>query len=83
MLGYDPSETEALPDYVIESFAGVGNPFVFGELHPGENVVEIGSGAGFDAILAARQVGTTGRVIGVDMTRRCLRRPKGTPSAWG
>ncbi len=83
MLGYDPSETEALPDYVIESFAGVGNPFVFGELHPGENVVEIGSGAGFDAILAARQVGTTGRVIGVDMTPAMLEKAQGNAERLG
>jgi SAM-dependent methyltransferase len=68
MLGYDRSETDALPDAIVESFAGVGNPFAFGRLHPGEVVVEIGSGAGFDAVLAARQVGPTGRVIGVDMT---------------
>jgi SAM-dependent methyltransferase len=68
MLGYDRSETDALPDAIVESFAGVGNPFAFGRLHPGEVVVEIGSGAGFDAVLAARQVGPAGRVIGVDMT---------------
>jgi len=72
MLGYDLSATDALPDSVIESFAGVGNPFVFGRLQPGETVVEVGSGAGFDAVLAARQVGPTGRVIGVDMTPAML-----------
>ncbi len=76
MLGYDPSETDALPDSVIESFAGVGNPFVFGRLRPGETVVEVGSGAGFDAILAARQVGASGRVIGVDMTPAMLDKAK-------
>jgi len=72
MLGYDPSETDALPDSVIESFAGVGNPFIFGRLQPGETVIEVGSGAGFDAVLAAQQVGPTGRVIGVDMTPAML-----------
>jgi SAM-dependent methyltransferase len=72
MLGYDPAETDSLPDSAIESFAGVGNPFVFGRLHAGETVVEIGSGAGFDAVLAARQVGPTGRVIGIDMTSAML-----------
>jgi SAM-dependent methyltransferase len=72
MLGYDVSETDTLPDSVIESFAGVGNPFAFGQLRPGETVVEVGSGAGFDAVLAARQVGPTGHVIGVDMTPAML-----------
>ena len=72
MLGYNRLETDALPDSVIESFAGVGNPFLFGKLHVGETVVEVGSGAGFDAVLAARQVGPTGRVIGVDMTPAML-----------
>jgi SAM-dependent methyltransferase len=76
MLGYDRSETDTLPDSVIESFAGVGNPFAYGRLSPGETVVEIGSGAGFDAVLAARQVGPTGRVIGVDMTPAMLEKAR-------
>lgn len=76
MLGYDPPETGALPDSAIESFAGVGNPFVFGRLRSGETVVEVGSGAGFDAVLAARQVGPTGRVIGVDMTPAMLEKAR-------
>ncbi|HZO30100.1 MAG TPA: methyltransferase domain-containing protein [Chloroflexota bacterium] len=76
MLGYDPSETDPLPDSAIESFAGVGNPFVFGRLRPGETVVEVGSGAGFDAVLAARQVGSTGRVIGVDTTPAMLEKAR-------
>jgi SAM-dependent methyltransferase len=71
-LGYPAAEVDALPDSVVESFAGVGNPFALGRLNPGEVVVDLGSGAGFDAILAARQVGATGRVIGVDMTPSML-----------
>ena len=67
-LDYPADEVEALPDSAVESFAGVGNPFEPGSLKPGETVLDLGSGAGFDAILAARQVGPTGRVIGVDMT---------------
>src|SRR5437764_13592022 len=51
MLGYPEAEIDPLPEAVVESFAGVGNPFVFGRLRPGETVVEVGSGAGFDAIL--------------------------------
>jgi len=72
LLGYPAEVTDPLPEPVIESFAGVANPFIFGELQPGETVVEIGSGAGFDAVLAAQQVGATGRVIGVDMTPAML-----------
>jgi SAM-dependent methyltransferase len=71
-LGYDAMATDRLPNAVVESFAGVGNPFALGPLQPGETVVEVGSGAGFDAILAAGQVGPTGRVIGVDMTPAML-----------
>jgi SAM-dependent methyltransferase len=71
-LGYDPGEVDWLPEPVIESFAGVGNPFALGRLVPGETVVEIGSGAGLDAILAARQVGPAGRVVGIDMTPAML-----------
>jgi arsenite methyltransferase len=83
MLGYDVSETEALPSAVIESFAGVGNPFAFGRLNPGETVVEVGSGAGFDAVLAAQQVGPTGRVIGVDMTPAMLEKASANAALLG
>jgi arsenite methyltransferase len=68
MLDYPMDVVDALPDRVVESFAGVNNPFSMGELKSGETVVDIGSGAGFDSILAARMVGPQGRVIGVDMT---------------
>jgi SAM-dependent methyltransferase len=83
MLGYEPSETDPLPDSVIESFAGVGNPFAFGQLKPGETVVEVGSGAGFDAVLAARQVVPTGRVIGVDMTPAMLEKARANATLLG
>ncbi|HEX2172814.1 MAG TPA: methyltransferase domain-containing protein [Dehalococcoidia bacterium] len=83
MLGYPEAETDPLPDSVIESFAGVGNPFVLGPLRPGETVVEIGSGAGFDAVLAARQVGPSGRVIGVDMTPAMLEKARANAVALG
>src|SRR5687768_10133633 len=62
-LGYDAADLGALPDAVTESFAGIGNPFALGRLNPGETVVEVGSGAGMDALIAARHVGPTGRVI--------------------
>jgi arsenite methyltransferase len=71
-LGYPAERVESLPDSVIESFAGVGNPFSWGELAHGETVIDLGSGAGFDALLAAQMVGQDGRVIGVDMTPAML-----------
>lgn len=67
-LGYDQAAIERLPDVVVESFAGVSNPFAAGPLPPGAIVLDVGSGAGLDALLAAQQVGPTGRVIGIDMT---------------
>lgn len=68
MLGYDAIAMDALPAGTIDSFAGTGNPFSLGKLNPGETVLDIGCGAGFDALQAAQQVGPGGRVIGVDMT---------------
>ena len=83
MLGYPEAETDPLPDSVIESFAVVGNPFIFGPLGPGETVVEVGSGAGFDAVLAARQIGPGGRVIGVDMTPAMLDKARANAARLG
>jgi SAM-dependent methyltransferase len=68
MLGYADEVIASLPASTVDSFAGTGNPFLFGDLHPGEVVVDIGCGAGFDTLTAARQVGSTGRVYAVDMT---------------
>lgn len=68
MLGYPEAIIEGLPEGAVESFAGMGNPFLFGDLRPGEVVVDVGCGAGLDSLIAARQVGPAGRVIAVDMT---------------
>lgn len=67
-LGYDASVVDALPDRAVESFAGVANPFSLRTLQPGERVVDVGSGAGFDSFVAASQVGPEGQIVGVDMT---------------
>ena len=82
-LGYDPAEVDPLPDRAVESFAGVGNPFTLRRLQPGERVVDVGSGAGFDSFIAAGQVGPTGRVTGVDMTAEMLTKSRATATELG
>jgi arsenite methyltransferase len=75
-LGYPRERVDPLPDAAVESFAGVGNPFTWGDPLPGETVLDLGSGAGFDALLASQSVGATGRVIGVDMTPAMLEKAR-------
>jgi arsenite methyltransferase len=70
-LGY-PEELAGVPDAAVESFAGVANPFSLGRLHPGERVLDIGSGAGTDSLVAAQMVGDEGHVTGIDMTPEML-----------
>lgn len=72
MLGYADQWLEGIPEAAIASFAGTGNPFSLGEIKPGNHVVDIGAGAGFDSLIAARMVDPTGHVIGVDMTPAML-----------
>lgn len=68
MLGYTDQQIDQVPAANVDSFAGTGNPFLFGDLAPGERVLDLGCGAGFDTLIAAQQVGSDGRVVGVDMT---------------
>jgi SAM-dependent methyltransferase len=82
-LGYDAAVVDRLPDRAVESFAGVANPFTLRPLVPGERVVDVGSGGGFDAFVAAGQVGPGGYVVGVDMTPEMLARSRDTARALG
>ena len=82
-LDYETSAVDALPDQAVESFAGVGNPFSLRRLRPGERVVDVGSGAGFDSFIAAGQVGPTGQVVGVDMTAEMLEKSRATARVLG
>jgi arsenite methyltransferase len=68
ILGYDERWLEGVPEESIASFAGTGNPFSLGALHEGQRVIDVGCGAGIDSLIAARMVGASGAVIGVDMT---------------
>jgi arsenite methyltransferase len=70
-LGY-PDELANVPETSVQSFAGVANPFSLGRLEPGEHVLDVGSGAGTDSLVAAQMVGPEGRVTGIDMTPEML-----------
>jgi SAM-dependent methyltransferase len=74
--GYLDEWIEDLPGSSITSFAGVANPFHWGLPRSGEHVVDVGSGAGMDSLIAARAVGSGGRVVGVDMTPAMLERAR-------
>ncbi len=83
MLGYDEAWLEGIPEASVESFAGTGNPFSLGEIKPGEHVVDVGCGAGFDSLIAARMVGPKGRVIGVDMTAAMIEKGRAAAAEVG
>ena len=76
MLGYQDEWLDGVPGSSIESFAGTGNPFSLGALQPGEKVVDVGSGAGIDSLIAARMVAPDGQVVGVDMTPAMLEKAR-------
>jgi arsenite methyltransferase len=82
-LGYRMDLVDELPDVAVESFAGVANPFELRSIEPGERVVDVGSGAGFDSLLAGRAVGPSGGVIGVDMTSEMLSKSRSTAELLG
>src|SRR5919206_565746 len=63
-----PAELTDVPEAAVESFAGVANPWELGRLAPGERVLDLGSGAGTDSLVAAQMVGEEGHVTGIDMT---------------
>src|SRR3989304_7320204 len=83
LLGYVENLYADLPESSIASFAGAGNPFSVGTINPGETVVDIGSGAGFDSLIASRLVGSSGRVIGFDMTAEMLKKEQAGGAGMG
>ena len=74
-IGYEQEQLDTVPDGANLG-VGCGNPTAIDALRPGEVVVDLGSGAGMDSFLAARQVGETGRVIGIDMTDAMLEKAR-------
>jgi arsenite methyltransferase len=81
-LGYPP-ELADVPELAVQSFAGVANPFSLGRLEPGERVLDLGSGAGADSLVAARMVGGEGRVTGIDMTPAMLAKARAAAAEMG
>ena len=73
-LGYDPEILKTLPESVLDSFCGVGNPFSLGPVDRGETVLDIGSGGGLDSLVAARMVGAGGKVVGLDLSPEMVAR---------
>jgi len=82
-LGYDTAVVGVLPDVAVESFAGVANPFSLRPLARGERVVDMGSGGGFDSFIAVSQIGSEGKLVGVDMTEEMLEKSRSTAKLLG
>ena len=75
-LRYDPIVMSQLPERVLASYCGVGNPFSLGALHPRERVLDIGCGGGVDTFVAALLVGPTGQAVGIDATPEMIKRAR-------
>jgi arsenite methyltransferase len=81
-LGY-PEELANVPESAVESFAGVANPWAMGRLTPGERVLDLGSGAGTDSLIAAQMVSEQGHVAGIDMTQEMLAKARAAAAEMG
>jgi arsenite methyltransferase len=75
-LQYDAEIIMALPETVVASYCGVGNPFTLGSISEGESILDIGCGSGIDTIFSAKMTGPTGKVVGIDMMPEMLQRAK-------
>jgi len=82
-LGYPQDLLAQVPEASCESFAGVANPFSMGALQPGEDVLDVGCGAGMDSLVAAQMVGASGSVTGIDMTPEMVVKARGSISEMG
>jgi arsenite methyltransferase len=82
-LQYDAALVADLPETVVGSYCGVGNPFSLGEIKPGSRVLDIGCGAGVDALVASMVVGPSGKVMGIDITPEMIRRAEANKKETG
>ena len=82
-LGYPQDLLARVPEASCESFAGVANPFSMGALQPGEDVLDVGCGAGMDSLVAAQMVGPAGSVTGVDVTPEMVAKARGSIAEMG
>jgi arsenite methyltransferase len=82
-LDYPPELLERVPEIAAESFAGVANPFALASLEPGEVVLDVGSGAGTDSLVASQMVWPEGRVTGIDMTPEMLAKARAAAAEMG
>lgn len=83
LFGYPAELLDRAPEGAVASFAGVGNPHERSDLQPGETVLDLGSGAGLDSIIASWAVGPTGRVIGVDLNPTMCRKAQANAESVG
>jgi len=83
LAGYDQQGVEDVPDEAVASSFGCGNPLAFGAVEGGQTVLDLGSGAGIDLIIAAKKVGSGGQVIGVDMTDEMIAKARQNVAAAG
>jgi arsenite methyltransferase len=78
-----PDELASVPEAAVESFAGVANPWTMGRLAEGERVLDLGSGAGTDSLIASQMVGSRGSVTGIDMTPAMLEKARAAAAEMG
>jgi len=83
LAGYTDAQIAALPAEAVVNSFGCGNPLAFSKVKPGDVVLDLGSGAGIDLLLAAKKVGRTGKVIGVDMTTAMIAKARKNIAAAG
>lgn len=83
MAGYSEDELASLPAGAVENSFGCGNPLAFSGVEKGQTVLDLGSGAGIDCFIAAKKVGETGRVIGLDMTEEMIEKARANATEGG